>query len=60
MTPRPTSEIINGKRYSTETATLIAGNDYWDGQNWERRGRNEFLYRTPRGNYFLLSLTQWQ
>jgi hypothetical protein len=54
------SEIIGGKRYSTATATLIAGDDYWDGSNWERSGTNTFLYRTPNGNYFTVFLTQWQ
>jgi hypothetical protein len=26
----------------------------------ERGGRNTFLYRTPRGAYFTVNLTQWQ
>jgi hypothetical protein len=60
MKPQTMAEIIQGKRYSTETATLIAGDDYWDGHNFERRGRQQFLYRTPRGNYFVQNLTQWQ
>lgn len=60
MNPRKMTEIIARKRYSTETATLIAGNDYWDGHNFERRGTQTFLYRTPRGNYFVQNLTQWQ
>ena len=53
-------EVIDKKIYDTSTAVLIAGNDYWDGSNFERHGRNEFLYRTPKGNYFTVSLTQWQ
>jgi hypothetical protein len=60
MRPIEITEIIGRKRYSTETATLLAGNDYWDGHNWERNGRNTFLYRTPKGNYFLLIMTCWQ
>lgn len=52
--------VIRGKRYSTATATLIAGNDYWDGHNFERSGTNTFLYRTPKGAYFKVHLTQWQ
>jgi hypothetical protein len=60
MKPQAMTEIIRRKRYDTETATLIAGDDYWDGHNWERRGRNQFLYRTPRGNYFYVTLTQRQ
>jgi hypothetical protein len=60
MNPRKMVEVIDCKRYSTETATLIAGDDYWDGHNWERSGRNTFLYRTPKGNYFSIHLTCWQ
>lgn len=52
--------IINGKRYNTETATVIASNEYWDGSNYERRGTNLHLYRTPRGNYFVGYSTQWE
>ena len=52
--------ILDGKRYSTDTATLLAGDDYWDGSNYSRRGRNTFLYRTPKGNYFTVVLTQWE
>jgi len=53
-------QIIDRKRYSTETATLLAGDDYWDGHNFERSGRNTFLYRTPKGAYFVVGLSQWQ
>ncbi len=52
--------IIGKKRYSVKTATLIASDAYWDGHNHERHGRNTFLYRTPRGAYFTVNLTQWQ
>jgi hypothetical protein len=54
------TEVINRKRYSTATATLLAGDDWWDGSNFERHGRNTFLYRTPNGAYFCVTLTQWQ
>lgn len=54
------SQVIEGKRYNTETATLLCGNDWWDGHNYERRGENTFLFRTPRGRYFFQHLTQWQ
>ena len=60
MHPRAMNVVIDRKRYSTETATLIADNAYWDGHNFERHGRNTFLYRTPRGGYFALHLTQWE
>ena len=58
--PTKFSRIIEGKRYNVETATLIAGNDYWDGHNFERSGTNTFLYRTAKGRYFQVRLTQWQ
>lgn len=58
--PENFTRIVNRKRYSTKTATLIAGDDYWDGHNFERHGRNTFLYRTPKGEYFTVTLTQWQ
>ena len=54
------NEVIGGKRYRTETATLIASDAYWDGHNYERRGRNTFLFKTPKGNYFAQHQTQWQ
>jgi hypothetical protein len=60
MGPTKMIEVIEGRRYNTETAALLAGNDYWDGSNWERSGRNTYLYRTPRGAYFVTHLTQWQ
>lgn len=58
--PENMTAVIAGKRYSTRTATLIASDLYWDGNNWERSGRNTFLYRTPRGAWFTVRLTQWQ
>ncbi len=33
---------------------------YWDGSNFERHGRNTWLYRTPGGRYFTVTKTQWQ
>lgn len=58
--PENLTEVIDGKRYSTHTATLLAGDDYWDGHNFERNGRNEFLYRTPNGSFFSVTVSQWQ
>lgn len=58
--PKDMTRIIDRKRYSVATATLIASDAYWDGHNFERRGRNEFLYRTPKGSYFTVNVTQWQ
>ena len=58
--PTNFTRIIDRKKYSTATATLIASDCYWEGHNFERHGRNTFLYRTPNGNYFTVALTQWQ
>lgn len=58
--PEKFARVIGRKKYSTATATLIASDCYWDGHNWERKGRNTFLYRTPNGAYFTVNLTQWQ
>jgi len=58
--PEKFIKIINQKRYNTATATLIAGDDFWDGHNWERHGRNTFLYKTPNGAFFVVHLTHWQ
>jgi len=58
--PKEMSAVIGGLRYSVDKATLIASDAYWDGHNWERKGRNSFLYRTPKGRYFVICLTQWQ
>ena len=60
MKPLSMVQVIGGKRYNTAKATLIAHDAYWDGHNFERHGRNTFLYRTAKGAYFALHLTQWQ
>jgi len=52
--------IVGKKRYDVSKATLIADDKYWDGHNMERDGRNRFLYRTPKGGYFVVTLTMWQ
>ena len=58
--PERFTRIIGRRRYNVSTATLLAADDYWDGHNFERSGRNTFLYRTPRGAYFVITLTKWQ
>lgn len=58
--PDKMTQIINRTRYSVESSTLIAHDAYWDGHNFERGGRNTFLYRTANGRYFTVTLTQWQ
>ena len=60
MQPPNMTQIVGGKRYSTQTATLIADDAFWDGHNWERQGRNTFLYKTPKGAFFQVTLTRWQ
>jgi len=60
MRPRSMVKVIDRKRYNTDTATEIASNAHWDGSNWERSGRNTFLFRTPNGAYFRLDQTCWQ
>lgn len=54
------TQIIGGKRYNTETAKIIASNEYWDGSNYERCGTNAHLYRSPKGAYFMGYSTCWQ
>lgn len=60
MQPKDMNEVIGGKRYNTKIATPIADDAYWDGHNYERRGRNRFLFKTKNGNYFTVTRTQWQ
>mgnify|MGYP001771086728 CR=1 FL=1 len=60
MKLRKMDVVINRKRYQTETSVLLAHDAYWDGQNFERNGRNTFLLRTVRGNYFVQYQTLWQ
>ena len=60
MQPISMTKVIGGVRYNTEAATLIASDAWWDGHNFERSGRNVFLYRSPRGNYFIVKRTMWQ
>ncbi len=52
MQPRNINWVAAGKRYRTDTATLIAHNSYWNGHSWEQDSRNIFLFRTPNGNFF--------
>jgi len=52
--------VVDRKKYSTQGSKLIAHNCYWDGSNWERNGRNSWLYKTKNGNYFTVSRSQWQ
>lgn len=53
-------EVVGGKLYDTEKAVVIASDEYWDGHNYERCGRNVHLYKTAKGSYFKVTSTQWQ
>ena len=53
-------QIVEEKLYNTETAILLASNRYWDGHNYDRAGRNRYLYKTRKGNFFLFNTTLWQ
>lgn len=52
MQPENMIWVVAGKQYRTDTATLIAHDEYWNGYNCEQGGRNTFLFRTPKGNFF--------
>jgi hypothetical protein len=54
------SRVVGGRRYTVGTSTLLAHDQYWDGHNHERQGRNTWLYRTANGRFFTVTLTQWQ
>lgn len=61
MIPRDDFEQVIGKvRYSVRNAVALAHDHYWDGHNYERHGRNTWLYRSKNGRYFAVHLTMWQ
>ncbi len=53
-------QIIEGLRYDTGNAALLADDRYWDGSNFDRNGRNKYLYRTPKGRFFVYHTSRWQ
>jgi len=53
-------QIINGLKYDTKVADLVASDRYWDGHNWSRHGRNTYLYRTKAGRFFVYRTSNWQ
>ena len=59
---QPTSytRVLGGVCYSVGKSTLLADDAWWDGHNFERHGRNSFLYRSPGGRYFIVTLSCWQ
>ena len=44
---------------SHDRVTLLAGDDYWDGRTWNRRGRNTYLLASSHGHYFLHTRSSW-
>jgi hypothetical protein len=52
MQPMDMIWVVAGKRYCTHRATLIAHDAYWNGYSSEQGGRNTFLFKTPKGNFF--------
>jgi hypothetical protein len=53
-------QIIDGKMYNTDTAELVADNEFNDGNNRFSHGTASYLYKTKKGNFFTQYLTQWQ
>ncbi len=60
MKPVHMRGVVGGIRYDTAKAGIIAHDCYWDGHNYERNGRNTFLYKTKNGRYFVVRQSLWQ
>ena len=60
MKPMQMVVVKDRVRYDVSKSTCLAHDAYWDGHNWERHGRNQFLFRTPKGRYFMQYVTQWE
>lgn len=60
LDPKGMSRVINGARYSVNTSTCLASDDYWDGNNFTKSGRNSFLYKTRGGAYFEVVMSCWE
>lgn len=52
--------VIDGKKYDTEKATIVADNEFSDGSNRMNCGRCTLLYKTKKGNFFAAYETCWQ
>jgi hypothetical protein len=84
MQPHMMDVVVEGKRYRTAAATLLASGPTSDerlgdkprrllevrvggldlsaivgGRGWERLGWQAFLFRTPKGNYFVQFQSTW-
>ncbi|QNE38966.1 hypothetical protein F1C16_05065 [Hymenobacter sp. NBH84] len=53
-------KVIGGKLYNTATATLVAGDDAWNGQTYGSDFSKDYLYKTQKGNFFLYHTTRMQ
>jgi hypothetical protein len=53
-------KIIDGLLYDTETALEVASDEFWDGNNFDRNGRSNVLYKTVKGRFFMHHKTRWQ
>ena len=53
-------QILSDKMYNTETASLLADNEFSDGSNRFTCGRATSLYKTKKGSFFAYHETCWQ
>lgn len=66
MNPLTTGTIVvaglDGRpvRVALDRCTVLSGDDWWDGHNYERQNRNRFVLRTPGGRYWRQERTRWQ
>lgn len=59
MTPLASKMESLSRVHTVRSAMLLAGDDYWDGRGWDRKGRNRFVFRTGDGAYLLHLRTIW-
>lgn len=53
--------VVEGIRYDTEKAYLLASDEVWDGTGHDRTGRNTFLFRSIQtGRFFQVLVTIWE
>ena len=52
MGPLRMTALIGGKRYSTDTSTLLAHGEYAGGPEWAPDEKITFLFRTRDGRFF--------
>jgi len=55
---RKVVKVINGKRYDTDTARLVAHDQMFP--VWYRAARCTYLYVTKKGNFFLYKISPVQ